>query len=571
METKNCQNCKNEFVIEPEDFDFYNKIKVPVPTFCPECRMIRRFNFRNEKVLFRRKDGHDGKDIFSGYAPDASVVTYENGYWYGGDWNFEDFGMEYDFSIPFFEQFKKLLSVAPIPARSVFNMINSDYCNEASETKNSYLCFNTDYVENSAYLRKVRGVKESFDCYEVAEIELCYEDVLVSKSYQTFFSVDCESCVDVWFSKALRGCTNCFGCVNLKNKSYCYFNEQLLKETYLEKVKNFNSGSYEAVVEMKKQIDGFWMKFPNKFFHGLRVVNSTGERIFDSKNIQNCYYVKDAENVKFCQDIWTKTANCYDYSVWGDGAENVYECMTCGIGCYDLKFCFNCWENVSGLEYCGYCINSKNCFGCVGLYKKEYCIFNKQYSKEEYFALREKIIEQMNEMPYVDGNNRTYSYGEFFPFEISPTAYNESLAQDFFPLNSNFANQNGYTWREPNSREYKATVNAKDLPYSIDDVDEKILKEIITCDHCQKAYRIIPIELQFYKRFSLPLPRLCHDCRFVERFKLVNPPKLWKNSCMCSENSHGHSGKCQNEFETSYDPEKSDIVYCENCYQQEII
>ena len=177
----------------------------------------------------------------------------------------------------------------------------------------------------------------------------------------------------------------------------------------------------------------------------------------------------------------------------------------------------------------------------------------------------------MNEMPYVDGNNRTYSYGEFFPFEISPTAYNESLAQDFFPLNSNFANQNGYTWREPNSREYKATVNAKDLPYSIDDVDEKILKEIITCDHCQKAYRIIPIELQFYKRFSLPLPRLCHDCRFVERFKLVNPPKLWKNSCMCSENSHGHSGKCQNEFETSYDPEKSDIVYCENCYQQEII
>ena len=49
-----CQNCKKDFVIEPEDFNFYEKIKVPPPTFCPECRLIRRFARRNEKALYHR-------------------------------------------------------------------------------------------------------------------------------------------------------------------------------------------------------------------------------------------------------------------------------------------------------------------------------------------------------------------------------------------------------------------------------------------------------------------------------------------------------------------------------------
>ena len=47
MEKRTCQNCKKDFTIKSEDFSFYEKIKVPAPTWCPECRMIRRINFRN--------------------------------------------------------------------------------------------------------------------------------------------------------------------------------------------------------------------------------------------------------------------------------------------------------------------------------------------------------------------------------------------------------------------------------------------------------------------------------------------------------------------------------------------
>jgi len=561
-ETKNCQNCKKDFTIEPDDFVFYDKIKVPPPTFCPECRMIRRFNFRNERFLFRRPDAKTGLEIFSTFPPESKVAVYENSFWFGDSWDPFEFGFDYDFSKKFFEQFSHLLSIAPIPARSVFSMVNSDYCNEAAECKNCYLCFNTDYLEDSAYLKKVRQIKNSFDLYECSDSELCYEGITIDKSYRTFYSQECESCVDVWFSKKLRGCTNCFGCVNLVNKSNCFFNEQLSKEEYAERIKIFNSGSYNQILEFKKKAQDFWLNFPVKYNHSVRIINATGDRLYSARNLKECYYVKDAENLKYCQDIWAKTNNCYDYSVWGDGAENIYESMTCGMGISNLKFCFNCWEGSRDLDYCGYCIGSTNCFGCVGLRKKQYCIFNKQYTKEEYFVLVEKIKKQMMDMPYVDKMGRVYSYGDFFPYELAPLSYNESLANDFFPLSKDDVLKKGYLYRDIKNKEFDKTILSKDIPDEIKDISDDFTKEVLECESCNRAFKIIPLELQFYKRINLPIPHMCHDCRFVERFKLVNPPKFYHRKCM--------NNGCQNEFETNYSPDRPEIVYCEKCYQQEV-
>ena len=562
METRNCQNCKKDFTIDPEDFLFYTKMQVPAPTFCPECRMIRRFNYRNEARLFRRPDAHTGKEIFSGFAPEASVLTYENTFWFGSEWDPLSTGVMYDFNRPFFEQFRELLAVSPLPARSVYNLVNSDYCNEASEMKNAYLCFNTDFIENAAYSRKVSHVKDSLDVYETSESELCYEGALIAKSYQTMFSFDCDSCVDVWFSKGLRGCTNCFGCVNLRNKSYYFFNEPCTKEEYTIKLQSFVSESYASVQTMRTKVKTFWAQFPVKYNHTLRTIDSTGERIFDSKEVYDSYSVYGGENLRYCQDIQPKGSNSYDYSVWGSGSENMYECMTCGLGCYNLRFCFNCWQESRDLEYCVYCLNSSDCFGCVGLYKKQYCIFNTQYTKEEYFILREQIIKQMQDMPYIDARGRSYTYGEFFPHEISPIAYNESLAQDFFSLTASEAHQLGYVWREHIAREFDTTLTAADLPDLISDVGDDILKEIIKCATCKRAYRIVLMELQFYRKMKLPIPHDCYECRFKERFKLINPPKLWLRTCM-------HEG-CQNTFESSYEPARPEIVYCEDCYQDAV-
>ena len=54
-ENKICQNCKKDFIIEPDDFGFYEKIGVPPPTFCPECRLQRRLAWMVNLNLFKRR------------------------------------------------------------------------------------------------------------------------------------------------------------------------------------------------------------------------------------------------------------------------------------------------------------------------------------------------------------------------------------------------------------------------------------------------------------------------------------------------------------------------------------
>jgi hypothetical protein len=99
--------------------------------------------------------------------------------------------------------------------------------------------------------------------------------------------------------------------------------------------------------------------------------------------------------------------------------------------------------------------------------------------------------------------------------------------------------------------------------------DLEILKEVFECahqgkcnDHCATAFRVAPQELQFLRKMGLPLPRLCPYCRQVERIKLKNPLKLWHRKCM--------KPGCNNEFETSYAPERPEIIYCEQCYNAEV-
>src|SRR5688572_7762969 len=103
IESRTCAKCKADFQIQAEDFEFYKKISVPAPTWCPDCRMQRRMSFRNERGLHRRKCDATGKDIVSIYRPDAPCTVYSHDYWWSDAWDPMQYGQEYDFSRPFFE------------------------------------------------------------------------------------------------------------------------------------------------------------------------------------------------------------------------------------------------------------------------------------------------------------------------------------------------------------------------------------------------------------------------------------------------------------------------------------
>ena len=468
-QTKNCQNCKNSFIIEPDDFSFYEKIKVPPPTWCPECRLQRRLVWRNERALYKRKCGAPGhtEDIISYYPSDAPYTVYDLKYWWSDAWDAADYGQEYDFSRPFFAQFKELLDRVPHAALSsnYATMVNSDYSNWAGDCKNCYLVTDADYVEDSGYCSSIFKSKECYDSNTVAESELCYESFNVHKCYRTFYSVSCHESSDLWFSKGLVGCSHCFGCMDLRKKSYHIFNEPYSKDAYEQKMTELlGDRSAERMAELVLQAEAHWLKYPGKSMRGIQNVNSFGDYVYHSKNVRHGFFVDGAEDSKFVSLIHSPgTKDCFDYTDWGDNAQRVYESIACGLGVDNIKFSNLVVLNSKNATYSYWSYGCSDIFGCSDLRKKQYCILNKQYTKNEYEGLVPKIVKHMNDMPYIDARGRTYRYGEFFPFDLMRFAYNETMAQEIFPLTEERAKESGFPWRAHKARDYQITRSADSL------------------------------------------------------------------------------------------------------------
>ena len=263
--------------------------------------------------------------------------------------------------------------------------------------------------------------------------------------------------------------------------------------------------------------------------------------------------------MKYCDNLFPQTKDCYDVSAFGESMDMCYEmsgaggakgksqisnscfCLYTFYGGYNLFYSMNCSEN------------SKNLFGCTDLRGKQYCILNKQYTKEEYEVLVPKIIEHMR---------TTGEWGEFFPLHLSAYGYNESLAMEVYPKMKEEALALHGNWSdyEVPFVEANNTILAKDLPDHLKDTSEALLNSAISCMETGKLFKYTPQELLFYKKQGLPLPRLHPEVRHLKRLAKRNPEKIYDRHCM----------KCTALMKTSYGPERSEIVYCESCYQKEV-
>lgn len=591
-DTKICQNCNKNFNIDAEDKVFYERMKVPHPTFCPMCRAQRRLAFRNERGLYKRKSDWSGEEIFSMYSNESPVKVYERDVWLSDEWDPMTYGREIDWSRPFLTQLYELMLDVPFKSNNVIHGSGSDYSNNATEPKNCYLVFNATNPEDSMYSNGVNFVRDCVDCSHISKTESSYESFWLGSCSGMKYCSQCVDSSDLWFSRDCQGCLNCFGCVNLRNKSYCFFNEQLSKEEYNIKLAEYKLNTRAGIERATYDAHNFWKKFPNKNHQGIKNYDCDGSYVGNSKNVHESFLIRECENIKYSQYLQETPGckDCYDFSIWGNVAELVYEATSCGNGVQNIKFALLTQENVHDVEYTINCSNgSQNMFGCVGLRKHEYCILNKQYSKEEYFELVDKIKKHMEDMPYVDSAGHYYKYGEFFPVEMSPWAYNETLAQEYFPLTKDEALAKGYRWRDTDAKNYVPTVLAENIPGDITEVSDDITKEIFECAHkgtcnhnCTKAFKVIADELTFYKKIGVPLPTLCPACRTMERLKFRLGMELYDRKCMCAGTSdetgqyknmgpHYHEGSpCSETFKTGFSPSGDAIVYCEKCYQQEV-
>ncbi len=564
MQTKSCQNCNKDFVIDQLDTDYYAKMNVPHPTWCPTCRFVRRMSTHNVWNVYWRNCDKCDKKMLSMYSKDKEITVYCNECWWADDWDGTEYATDYDPHRTFFEQLYELSRKTPWVAQEVIasTMVHSEYSNGASYLKNCFLTFWADYCENLNNSTFCLNFKDSSDCLRGYESELCYESVGFSRNFRTFFTEESDDCVDVWFSRNCYNCTNCIGCVNLRGASYCIFNEQYSKEEYAQKLAEFKLDTWSGIQKLKSQARAFWLTKPYRAYHGHSLnLNVSGDYVFESKNSHDLYLANGVEESRYCQFITVpKVKEAYDYSGWGANAEQIYEAHSSGENVTNIKFSMEAYTESMNIEYSIWTIAGKHNFGCTNLKRKQYCILNKQYSKEEYEALREKIIADMQAHPYIDPQGRTWTYGEFFPPMMSLFGYNESTAQRFFPKTQEAALAEGFYWAPETSNEYATTIKASELPETIDTTPQTICSEIIECETCAKAYKIGELEYMLLQKMHLPAPHSCPKCRMNSLFSRMNPIELHHRACQ----------KCQTAIDTPYAPERPEIVYCVDCYQQEL-
>jgi hypothetical protein len=380
-----------------------------------------------------------------------------------------------------------------VPRMNIMNTQceNTDYCNFSFSNSNCYLVFGNVFNEDCCYGHIVWKSKNCIDCLYIYESEWCYECTDAVKCYNVAFSTDVENCSDSKFLVNCAGVRNSFGCVGLRNKEFCLFNEQLSRSDYERKMEELNLGSWSILSMVKDRLKTLVGDQQVKYFHGLNCEDVSGDYLYNCKRVFDSYDAKNCEDVRYSAtcDSFLNTFDC-NYSP--DKTEFTYNSVA--ITGHKILSSHNC-INGAYLSYCYHCYASKDCFGCVGLKSKQYCIFNKQYSKEEYEELLPILIEKMK------GEG---TYGEFFPIDFSCFGYNETMAYEYFPLSKEKVLERGWRWK---NKEVSADYQDPwyELPDSVGEVGSDILDKVLVCEATGKPYKIIKQEYEFCTRMNLPL------------------------------------------------------------------
>ncbi len=493
------------------------------------------------------------------FSPTSPFKVYCSKCYYSDNWDPLSYGRDYDFSKPFFKQWDDLQHDVPQLALMQENVVNSTWVNYEMDAKNCYLNFGGGFNEDSAYNQYNLKSKDSFDNFWVMNSQLAYESILCERGYNLFFSRFCYDCRETYFSFDCRDCSNIFGCTGLRHKKNYIYNKPVSEEEFNQFLKDNKLGSCEKLDELKKKSEEFWKTQPQRAAFIEKSVNSTGNIIKESKNCLDCWNAEKTEDSKHLLFTLQVKDAMDTTSVWL--GEKIYETIAAGEKLSNLKFSTTIIKGSTNIEYSHFIMGCSNCFGSTHLRNKNYCILNKQYSKEEYENLMRKIRRHMDDMPYIDSKGRKYVYGEFFAPELFPYGYNETVAYEYFPMTKQEAENHGYKWNDSEiSQSYEFSDYA--IPDNINDIKDDILDKVLRDVVSGKAYRIIPMELAFYRRIGFPIPHSAPFERHRKRLKLISDHlNLYQRKC----------GKCGIAVESVYKENEFPIVYCERCYNAEII
>lgn len=408
----------------------------------------------------------------------------------------------------FIQDFRDLYTKSPQCGSWTRGSENCEYGDILTMSKDCYMCFNTGNSRNAYYCEDGRVLNDSVDCTFCENCELCYECTDCNNCYNANFCQDCNNGNDINFCYDVRRCKNCVGCVGLRDKQYCIFNEQYTKEKYEEALKNLNLSDEKTLEVIAKKTEDLKRKIPRMFTHQLDTQNCTGDYIYHSKNCFQCFDTRHTEDSGYIVQ-----ANL------DKGTNDSYDCGPVPTAldlCYDaayVDYLFNCqhiyWgSQLKDCEYCVNCIEGDHLFGCNYMHHKtgKFYILNEEVDEDFYKKTTEEIRKILLE-------NGIYT--------IHDLIY-------------------------------------KDLKQAKKHVDNKEPKR--KCLICENDFELNPQEIKFYEEKKIVYPPYCFPCRMKQRSVLRNERKMYKNTC----------DSCKKTLITTYPTDTKYIVYCLDCWWKHI-
>src|SRR3989338_9181882 len=134
-----------------------------------------------------------------------------------------------------FSEMKKRAARRPLQIGASTNVACSDF---VSRSENVYYSLLVTASSDIAYSD---GVNRSHNCYDLlggTEDERCYEmaQIRTGRNKQCKFSMHLDRCENVEYSSFCRDSSNCFGCIGLVGKEYCFLNIQYTRREYWKKI-----------------------------------------------------------------------------------------------------------------------------------------------------------------------------------------------------------------------------------------------------------------------------------------------------------------------------------------------
>lgn len=542
--TRTCKETGESFDITARDIEMFKLLRVPPPqtTWWARTRQKRMFIAGFE---FFRRTLPDGRDVVSMFDPESFTHIMPNVEWHSDAFDRFSYGKPLDPAKPFFDQWKTLSYAVPRPAIAQdAKSVNSDYAIYDHESKNCYYTLGGLNNEDLLYADMCGWAKNSADAILLMKGEWCYFDAVCTECTRVSFSERCESCVNVLFSLACKNCTDCFGCTNLRNKKFCFLNEQLTEEEYKKRIGAIDLSDARVVEEWKVKTALLWKAAYRRSETNRHSENVVGDEINDSRDVEGivvqkserCYHGYGLPGGgKDCMDFLSsvKTERCYNSVRTFNAYENK---MTFGTdGCIDV-------------EYSEHLNNCEHCFGCFGLKHQKFCIFNVQYTEEEYWPMVDAIKTAM----LARGE-----YGEFFPHVLSPHAYNTSHAMTLFPDIEEVTKTTGARWYSFDSDKKSDALPIEELPYKLADTGDDVLTKRFRCPVSGRAFGIVKPELEFHRMMGFALSRVHPSVRHKELAERILPLRLSPRVC----------DSCGKALMTRIPPTHTAPVYCSECYE----